>query len=58
MGDEQYFDSIFADMNRKRRRIVSTNMQRRPYWGTRQDKELKDAKDRARAHQGGESGDL
>lgn len=36
-------------MSKKRRQQVISNMLRRPYYGTRQDKELKDAKDRARA---------
>lgn len=56
MGDgQEWFDTIFRDMNRKRRNRVLTNMHRRPYSGTRQDKELRDAKDRSRAHKRGES---
>ena len=36
-------------MNKRRKRIVESNLHRRPYYGTKQDKELKDAKNRARA---------
>ncbi len=41
-------------MNRKQRRLLQETMLRRPYYGTKQDKELKDAKDRARADRCGD----
>lgn len=44
---DEFFVPVF--MCRKSRRIVNEYMERRPYYGTKQDKELKDAKDRARA---------
>ena len=44
----------FPPMNKKRRQIVIANMLRRPYYGTRLDKDLKDAKDRAERKRRGE----
>ena len=37
-------------MNRKRRRIVDQYRRMKPYQGTRLERELEDAKNRARAH--------
>ncbi len=44
---DEFYAPVF--MCKKSRRIVNEYMMRRPYYGTKQDKELKDAKDRARA---------
>lgn len=55
---DEAFDIVMSNMSRKSRRIVVANMQRKPYEGTRLDKELRDAKNRTRDHQRGESGDL
>ncbi len=55
---DEAFDIIMSNMSRKSRRIVVANMQRKPYEGTKLDKELKDAKNRTRDHQRGKSGDL
>lgn len=51
MGDGQdWFETVIRDMNRKRRNEVLTYMHMRPYQGTKLDKELRDAKNRARAN--------
>ena len=55
---DEAFDIIMSNMSRKSRRIVVANMQRKPYEGTRLGRELKNAKNRTRDHQRGESGDL
>lgn len=47
---DEVFSNKFMQMSKKSRRCVVENMSRRPYYGTKLDKELKDAKDRARAH--------
>lgn len=44
---DEFYGPVY--MCKKSRRIVNEYMMRRPYYGTKQDKELKDAKDRARA---------
>lgn len=44
---DEFYGPVF--MCKKSRRIVNEYTMRRPYYGTKQDKELKDAKDRARA---------
>lgn len=46
---DEAFDIIMSTMSRKSRRIVVANMQRKPYQGTKLEKELRDAKNRARA---------
>ena len=51
MGDGQdWFETVIRDMNRKRRNEVLNYMHMRPYQGTKLDKELRDAKNRARAN--------
>lgn len=51
MGDGQdWFDTVIRDMNRKRRNEVLNYMHMRPYQGTKLDKELRDAKNRAKAN--------
>lgn len=55
---DEAFDIIMSNMSRKSRRIVVANMQHKPYEGTRLGRELKNAKNRTRDHQRGESGDL
>ena len=51
MGDGQdWFGTVFRDMNRKRRNEVLNYMHMRPYAGTKLDKELRDAKNRAKSN--------
>lgn len=47
---EECFDHVDENMNKKTKRHVKEYAMRRPYYGTYQDKELRDAKNRARAH--------
>ena len=57
MRDKSSFDDFIIShvyMSKKSRREVNEYMMRRPYYGTKLDKELKDAKDRARAHRRGD----
>lgn len=51
---DEVFIPTEMTMNKRRKRIVTDNVLRRPYYGTKQDKELKDAKDRARADRCGD----
>lgn len=46
---EELFNAGAIVMSRRSRWTVAANMLRRPYFGTRLDRELKDAKDRARS---------
>ncbi len=46
---EDFFAHTKVYLCKRSRQIVTEQMLRRPYYGTRQDKELKNAKDRARA---------
>ena len=47
---EEMFCHSVVILSKKSRRSVTENKLRRPYYGTRLDRELKDAKDRAKAY--------
>lgn len=51
---EESFEHIEESMNKRRKRHIQECAMRRPYYGTSLDKELKDAKNRARAHRRGD----
>lgn len=48
--DDEWFKDAMECAGRKRREMVNGMMMRRPYYGTKLDKELKNAKDRARSN--------
>ena len=54
LDDEEIYVNSMNAMSKKSRRSVIETMLRRPYYGTKLDRELKDAKDRARANRCGD----
>lgn len=51
---EGLFNYVNVPMNKRRHREIKSYAIRRPYYGTKLDKELKNAKDRATAHRCGD----
>lgn len=48
--DEGFYENAMNALPKKSRRTVIETMHRRPYYGTKLDRELHDAKNRARAN--------